>query len=239
MDGSRVAAPVPPVLDPPTGRRIVVFVAAFFALWAGAWLVSRALAGWLGTDDSLANLAYWASAKVLMWVVFPAFYWGGRSALTRAGLARLAAFIGLRRETLGRGLRVGLVATLIWVALLVLVAAPRGLALTHLTLVSLYTFLLTPVLEEVMFRGYIQSALIARGIPFWPVNFIGAGLFLLAHCVGWAFQGVLGANMHSIYPASIVLVSLVLGLVRHRSNSLLASILLHAGNNAFYSILKF
>jgi membrane protease YdiL (CAAX protease family) len=41
-----------------------------------------------------------------------------------------------------------------------------------------------------------------------------------------------------MYPLSIVLVSLILGYARQRSDSLLASILLHVGNNAFSAVVK-
>jgi membrane protease YdiL (CAAX protease family) len=218
------------------GRRVVVFVGLFFALWTGAWLINLAVADWWGS--SLGGLAYWVVAKFLVWVVFPALFWGGRQVLTRAGLAHQAAFIGLRRDTVRQGLRLGLVATAIWIVLSLAVAAPGGIRIAGVGLVGVYTFLVTPVFEEVLFRGYIQSALIAHGLRFWVVNVTGAGLFLLAHCLGWAFEGVLGSNLLSTYPLSIILLSLVLGYVRHRSDSLLASILLHVGNNAFSTILK-
>jgi membrane protease YdiL (CAAX protease family) len=222
-----------------SGRRIVVFVGSFFVLWTGAWLVNLAVAQWwLLSSGSLRSLAYWAVAKFLVWIVFPVLYWGGRRALTRAGLACQAAFIGLRRDTVGRGMRVGLVATVIWLSMSLAVAVPGGVGITVVGLISVYTFLLTPVFEEVLFRGYLQSALVAHGVRYWLVNLIGAGLFLLVHCLGWAFQRALVDNLVSTYPVSIVLVSLVLGYVRHRSDSLLASILLHAGNNAFSAVVK-
>ena len=240
MNSSRTAVPGLPSTGPTvSGRRIVVFVGSFFALWTGAWLVNLAVAEWWRlSSDSLRSLAYWAVAKFLVWMVFPVLYWGGRQSLTRSGLARQAAFIGLRRGTVKRGLRVGFVATVIWLALSLAAAVPGGVRIAQVGLVSAYTFLLTPVFEEVLFRGYLQSALVVHGIRFWVVNLAGAGLFLLVHCLGWAFQGVLGDNLLSTYPLSIVLVSLVLGYVRHRADSLLASILLHMGNNAFSAVVK-
>ncbi|MBO3749216.1 CPBP family intramembrane metalloprotease [Streptosporangiaceae bacterium NEAU-GS5] len=217
--------------------RVAVFTGSFFALWAGAWLVELAVADrWGLSGGSLREPAYWAIAKFLIWVVFPVVYWGGRQAFTRAGVAGQAAFIGLRRDTAGQGLRVGLIATAIWVALSLASRASGGVHLVPVGLVGLYAFLLTPIFEEILFRGYLQSTLVALGIWFWPVNVIGAVLFLLIHCLGWAFQGVLAGNLLSPHAASIVVISLVLGYVRHRSGSLLASILLHVGNNALATV---
>jgi membrane protease YdiL (CAAX protease family) len=224
----------------PSARRIVAFVITFFGLWALAWLIRWALDGWWQiSHGSTRDMAYWAVAKCLVWVVFPFFFWGGSRVLTRAGLAEQLAFIGLLRGTAWRGIKVGLAATAIWLLLSLAVSAARGVTIVVDTgPVGLYAILVTPTFEEVMFRGFIQWALAAGGLRFWLVNVIGAVLFLMIHCLGWAFQGVLVGNLFSAYPFSLLLLSLVLGYTRHRSDSLWASLLLHIGNNAFSSIAK-
>jgi membrane protease YdiL (CAAX protease family) len=97
---------------------------------------------------------------------------------------------------------------------------------------------LTPLAEEWLCRGYLLSALTALGWRFRAANALTALLFLVPHLVGWSFQGRLGANVLSVYPLSIFVLSLVLGYVRRRSGSLLASVLLHAGNNAAGTLLR-
>jgi membrane protease YdiL (CAAX protease family) len=58
------------------------------------------------------------------------------------------------------------------------------------------------------------------------------------HCLGWAFQGVLQNNLFSISAISILLVSLIAGWLRHKSDSLYSSIIFHSVNNFFASIIS-
>ena len=76
------------------------------------------------------------------------------------------------------------------------------------------------------------------GARFWAANGLTALLFLAPHLVGWSFKGVLGANALSVYPLTLVVLSLVLGSVRHRSGSLVACVVVHAGNNAVSASLR-
>ena len=87
--------------------------------------------------------------------------------------------------------------------------------------------------EEIMFRGFILSGLLAIGMKGKMTNVVTTVLFVLIHCVGWSFQGVLMHNLASTAWLSIALVSLIAGFIRIHSGSLRASILLHMGNNAF------
>ena len=98
--------------------------------------------------------------------------------------------------------------------------------------------MLTPLCEEWLFRGYLLPALAALEPRFWAANGLTALLFLAPHLVGWSFKGVLGANALSVYPLTLVVLSLVLGSVRHRSGSLVASVVVHAGNNAVSAALR-
>ena len=224
-----------------SGRRIGAFVVLFFGLWTAAWLGYLAIGDhWGLSGQPLRGLAYWAAAKCLVWVVFPLFFWGGRRSATRAGLIEQLNFIGLRRDTVCSGLVFGAGFTAIWLAVSLAQAAigVMSLVTTAIGVVGAYAIVATPVFEEILFRGYLQSTLVASGVRFAYVNVIGAVLFLLIHCLGWSFQGTLVANLLSAYPASLIVVSLLLGYVRHRSGSLLASIMLHMGNNAFSAFVK-
>lgn len=103
--------------------------------------------------------------------------------------------------------------------------------------VFIYTILLTPIFEEITFRGFIVSGLLALKVEGKKTNLITTLLFVLIHMVGWSFQGVLMAHLTSTAWLSIVVVSLIAGFLRIHSGSLRASILLHIGNNAIAGLL--
>jgi membrane protease YdiL (CAAX protease family) len=70
------------------------------------------------------------------------------------------------------------------------------------------------------------------GAPILGGERVTSLLFLAPHAVGWSFKGVLAVSALSVYPLTIFALSLVLGYVRHRSGSPVASALVHAGNSA-------
>jgi hypothetical protein len=79
--------------------------------------------------------------------------------------------------------------------------------------------LLVPFLEEALFRGSLQTAAIRR----------------LGSCKGIGLTAITFGSMHMPDPYAVLpLVGLgvVLGWLRHRSNSLWPSVVLHATNNA-------
>jgi membrane protease YdiL (CAAX protease family) len=76
---------------------------------------------------------------------------------------------------------------------------------------------MAPLCEEYLFRGVIQPEYEQRRGPIWAVLFVGF-LFIIFHLS--LLQGL-----------SIILLSLALGYVNHRTRSLPASILTHMGAN--------
>lgn len=95
-----------------TRTRIAVFFGGFVFLWVMAWLVALAT-GWVNAT------AYWAPAKVVVWMLYPVVCW-------RAPLREQLAFVGLRPRDLPRGLLWGAAATVLWVGLTVALAPLRG-----------------------------------------------------------------------------------------------------------------
>lgn len=88
----------------------------------------------------------------------------------------------------------------------------------QLWLMVLVVAVLAPFVEEVLFRGVLLTGL-ARQISFGSANLIQAALFATLHLSS------------SLFPFFLVM-GIVSGLMVRRSGGLLASILLHALNNA-------
>lgn len=174
-----------------------------------------------------SSLSYWIAVKMLIFVGYPWLFW-------REGPVEQLELIGAKRSSLRRGLLWGMIATGIWLGLTAVPAVLMGQhpQLAPLTPRSVYLIFFVPVVEEILFRGYIQSALLRINWGVFPAIFTTSLLFTVFHFVGWSFQGSLLRTLHTLLPVSIFLLSLLLGFVRHRSGSLIASFILHACNNA-------
>ena len=208
--------------------RLAILVALFALLWIAAWVVHDQVVvpAFHLVAGSAADTVYWIIAKFLVWVVFPFLY-------VAQPLWKQVALIGLQPQYLRRGLLFGAVASAVWLLLSALRFFLMGqhFALPTNTFIAFYTFVLTPIFEEIMFRGYVQSSLIALKTPFVLADVITTILFLVPHCIGWSFQGVLAANLTFGGIGVIAIISLLLGFVRYASSSLVGSTLLHMVNN--------
>lgn len=85
---------------------------------------------------------------------------------------------------------------------------------------------MAPIFEEIVFRGILQKGLINKGWEPTKAIWVSAIVFGVVHGNPWQFVGA-------------VLLGYVLGLVYHRTKSLLMPILLHAFNNGVSTILLF
>lgn len=86
------------------------------------------------------------------------------------------------------------------------------------------TVIMAPVFEEIIFRGIIQKGLINKGMAPWKAILYASIIFGIVHGNPWQF-------------ISAVMLGCVLGLVYHKTTSLLMPILLHAFNNLTLSLL--
>ena len=94
--------------------------------------------------------------------------------------------------------------------------ASEGLALPDFWLRALLIVCVAPVVEEVIFRGYLFAAL-ERALPRWVLQLVVASLFGLAHGVDHALP--------------IGVLSLLFGYLRAKHGALSPSILAHALHN--------
>ena len=215
-----------------TWPRLAILVMLFALLWIAAWIVHNQLVAPVLhlVAGSVADTVYWIIAKFLVWVVFPFLY-------VAQPLWKQLAFMGLQPQYLRRGLLFGGATAAVWLLLSALRFFLTGqhFGLSMSAFIAFYTVILTPIFEEIMFRGYVQSTLTALKTPFVLADVITTALFLVPHCIGWSFQGVLAANLTFGGIGAIAIIGLLLGFVRYASNSLAGSMLLHMVNN-FISI---
>lgn len=110
---------------------------------------------------------------------------------------------------------------LYWVGLPVRSSAPPWMAWFMVVLVY-------PVLEEIVFRGAIQGALLKRHM--FRTSFAGISLASVATSLMFAAAHLL--QQPPVMAGLVLLPSLVFGWARERHDSLVSPILLHIGYNA-------
>lgn len=97
--------------------------------------------------------------------------------------------------------------------------------------VLLTLVLLFPIIEEILFRGFIQSFLAKRLHQRWSIislaNVLSSILFVLAHFI----------NHPPACALAVLIPSLVFGYIQERTNNLAAPIALHSTYNAGFFLL--
>jgi membrane protease YdiL (CAAX protease family) len=204
------------------------YFAFLIVAWVGAWyLHDVTFVRDLGPG---ATVAYWTLAKVIVWIA-PILL-----IVTRALKRPAVAYLGL--TGFARGIRVGSVvgATLVLLSAMV-DAVTRTHAVPGPTWGMLNALAVAPLFEEVMFRGFALKVLDDSGYRFWPANTIAATLFLGLHLPGWYFMGTLGLSQ-VVLGLTIVIVGLVAGYAKGRSNSTWASVTVHFFNNLYAAFVR-
>jgi len=198
------------------------------AAWVAAWyLHDLTFVRDLGPG---ATVAYWTVAKLIVWIA-PILL------IVTCVLKRPAvAYLGL--TGFARGIRVGSVVGATFVLLSAIVdVITRMHALPGPSWGMFNALTVAPLFEEVMFRGFALKALEDSGYRFWPANTIAAILFLGLHLPGWHFMGTLGASQ-VVLGLSVVIVGMVAGYAKRRSNSTWASVTVHFFNNLYSAFVR-
>jgi membrane protease YdiL (CAAX protease family) len=190
---------------------VALFYAGFVAGWA---LLVQLL--WVG---GLVTGGWQAQALRYAW-------WGGA--------ALLGAFTIARGEKLGftwPSTRSWLLTLLVVILLLakdwarVSFLEARSPALPALAAIG--AAVLAPVIEEILFRGVIQSALRTR-FSTWGAIFATSALFTLAHVPGWV---LLEMHPPPDQIAAVFLIGVVCGWLKEKTGSLAPPVLAHIANN--------
>ncbi len=215
-------------------REFLLFIAGFFAIWT-----VRATALYV-VDDAIASDAlraiYSIAVKLLLWAA-PACgfaYWVrraspcrylGLSAMPSARqwalyLAVIGAFLGamVGFEAITGGNKLSL----------------AGISLA-VTLPGLLSTIVSPVVEEVLFRGLFLKEL-TELVPRWTANLLTSLLFAAIHLPFWLSHGGLSAAV-AARAAGVLIFSLLAGWLYVRSSSIWPSSVAHIANNCVAMLL--
>ena len=170
---------------------------------------------------------------VVMLLGLPKLHWGEGASRKILGLERSP-----RWSDIGWGI-VGLIAAFVGAVIVlwltpylmpwVNVSEPQNLGVSPLgsgpemALVFLVLVVVGPIIEEVVFRGYLYGRLRQQRIAFWPTTLIVSALFALAH---WQWNVAL----------DVFVLSIIMCVLRQKTGSLWPSIVVHMLKNgiAFY-----
>jgi len=201
--------------------------------WIAAWRAHDNLDS--GRQWTIASdTAYWIAMKFLVWLI-PVF-----AVILGVEHQTLGGFLELRncRFAATWGVPLGLV---LLAADYRFVAGPAGrhLGIPEFGAAFLNGVLVSPIAEEITFRGFCLERLRLNGMPFWTSNVLTSVVFISLHIVGWFFQSKIGALARIVRPlSSLLFLSLLFGWMKRKTGSLYAPILLHLLNNLYSAALQ-
>jgi membrane protease YdiL (CAAX protease family) len=210
-----------------------LFLSSFYILWIGAWLLRVGPAERF-FGPSLHNLnhdsLYWFIMKCLVWILPAAVY------LRRIYGVGLWEYLGLSRWVKRGwtwGLSLSLVIAGLYLAYDLLIHTPLSSPQRFTGGPFLGAVIVSPVMEEVFFRGFMIRQLQSCWKNFIWVNLAAAMAFALVHWVGWYFQGSLSFPGSLPFTFHLVVFGFILGYANRFSGSLWTSLILHAANNLY------
>ena len=196
-------------------RDLALFLAAFTAVWI-AYVVVVWKFGWLPDEVRPAvRTAIWCGA-VVVWVLWQKpvrpLAWLGLAPVTiRHILWTLAAFVAI----------------LAWNVLRVSVLSQPTDRLASLALAAYATSLVGVFVEELLFRGVVQTRLSERSPTPLAVP-VAALLFSAIHVPGWI---ILAIPVDAGTAVSVFLIGVICGALRYWSGSLWPAVGAHWANN--------
>ena len=202
-------------MDKRTGSDLAIFVGGFFVIWTGwtivAWklgIVPEPARFWLRTAIWIAAAFIWVH-----WQKTPApLTW---LALKPVSMVAVSVSVAAIVVVLGwNGLRVAVTG----------VSIDRFGQLGGLALVSM---LVGVFVEELLFRGVIQTRL-SETLGSWPAILLAAPLFLLIHVPGWL---LLDLPVNAQVVGSVFAIGVICGALRHFARSIWPAVAAHWANN--------
>jgi membrane protease YdiL (CAAX protease family) len=207
-------------------RSFVLFVCCLFALWIGAWLIRI---HFLPAVTPWSLFAYWTIMKLVIWIGFPVLAFA-RSASSLRELFSLSDrgvnLFGRPGDLLLAGMAATLLAYGAWASFTKDPYSGSVQAAVNVIVVA-------PILEELLFRGFIWQWLKDLGYRHGSTILISAALFAALHIVGWTAMGREGAIAVSV--AGVFFAGLIFGVARMRLGLIAGGIAAHLANNLMAS----
>jgi membrane protease YdiL (CAAX protease family) len=207
-------------------KKVIGVFTLILITWIGAWHLKLALdtafaifaTEWFGT-------VYWVVAKFLIWIL-PALGLLKKDGRTIRGIFHVPSW----RKCLAWGCGIGGILTIVSLITHYMNNSP---IFPHVISFSfLNVIVISPFFEEFIMHGAIMSAFRQKH-SFLFSNTITAVLFVLLHCPGWHYTGVLWTNLSSITGGaiSIFVIGWLCGLATEKSHSVTAGVIVHFLNN--------
>jgi membrane protease YdiL (CAAX protease family) len=208
--------------------QLLLFLACFFTAWSLRATVFYSLDEQI--DSPILRAAYADLLKLVLW---------GLPAAVFASCVRKVApgqYLGMSAAP---GMRTWALCLVVTSAFLILVTATEtllgGKALTAGRLLSfpmailLLQFVLSPLLEEILFRGLVLKELLLL-LPAFLASVLNSLLFVAAHVPYWLFHGE-ALPVMAAKAAGIFLFSLLASWLFVRSSSIWPPVVAHIANN--------
>jgi membrane protease YdiL (CAAX protease family) len=206
-----------------------IYMVILYAVWILLHAIDRVLAThflWID-NNSFPHVIYYLTKKITIWVLpalFIIYY-------SHFDLKKIMGFNRLKSIFVwggGVGLMIGIVA----LAVKYYIYKPIFSFILDWNFYN--TILVSPIVEELVFRGAVLQLLKTK-YSFFISNLITGVFFLGIHLPGWYFQGRLLTHLLSPTGAlSIFVLGLIFGYVAERSKSVTASTITHILSNFFY-----
>lgn len=151
--------------------------------------------------------------------------------------------IGITRKNLKQSFLYGILGFIILLTFIILsntIIEGKKVVFQLPTIITVITFIVVAISEEVVFRGYIQTRLTGLIKNNVITSCINAFLFLSTHYpVRWAASGFSITILSGFYVVCLILLHFVCDLVYRKTNCIWGSYLLHILYNVFTAILVF
>ena len=207
-------------------KPLAIYIAIFLLIWSLRATVFISIDE--GIESGLWKNVYSNAIKLALWVL---------PALITLRVWRCPPFkyVKLTTRVELRGLMIAVLVVAAWLTAVIIVEATlAGKTISNMLfhkdwLMILAGVIVSPILEEILFRGFFLNGL-NESLGFWKSNVISAAAFMLVHVTYWVSKnGLSGPVLKDL--ANVFLLGCLFGWVMKKTNSLWPAIGAHIANN--------